>query len=146
MSTRCPVKQYFDECRNNNPSYDRPFGEGVDGVADWDAGGALAAAILGQVGHELTHGAVLGGIDELAAQAPLCDQAGMRELLKMKRQRGRQHPQPLGDDAGGQPPGTVGHQQPEKFEPSFPEEGRRVRVSDPCLPYDRMFQRASKTY
>jgi hypothetical protein len=44
------------------------------------------AAILGQIGEELVHRAVFGGIDQLAAQPPLGDEPGMDELLEVKRQ------------------------------------------------------------
>ena len=71
----------------------------IGGIAGGRAGCAAAAAIFGEVGQQLVHRAVLGRIDELPAQAALCDQAGMDELREMERKRGRF----LARRAGGEP-------------------------------------------
>jgi hypothetical protein len=54
------------------------------GVADWSRRDALAAAILGQVGEQVVHRSVFGGVDELAAQAALRNEPGMNELRQME--------------------------------------------------------------
>ena len=75
---------------------------------------ALGAAILGQVGQQLVHRAVFGGVDELPAQTTLRDEPSMDELCEMERERGRLHPEPLGDYPGRQTLGAARDEQPEQ--------------------------------
>jgi hypothetical protein len=79
------------------------FDKGFGGVAGGRTAHGAAAAILGQVGEELVHRAVFGGVDQLATEPPLGYEPSMQQLLQVKGQRGGRDPEPLGDRAGRQP-------------------------------------------
>ena len=102
-------------------------GKGFGGVAGGRAGHAAATAILGEIADQVVHRAVFGGVDQLAAQAPLGHQPGMQQLLQMKGQRGRRDAEPLGDRASRQPVGPGRHQQPEQRQPGILGKGAERR-------------------
>src|SRR5579884_709396 len=105
----------------------RCFGGIADGGRARDA---APATIFGKVGEQLVHRAIFGRIDELTTEPALSKKAGMQKLLEMERQRCRQHPKPLGDNAGPQTGRSLCHQQAERIEAGLlgecAERGNRV--------------------
>src|SRR6185437_11444486 len=82
---------------------------------------------LGQIGHERIHRREIGRIDELTAHAPLRDEAGMRELLQVKAERGRENAEAFGEYTGGEPVGSALDQQAKEREPRLMRERAECR-------------------
>jgi len=59
----------------------------------------MAAAIVSEISDQLAHRLEVGGVDQLATDALLRDKARAVQVLKMKRQRGRQEPDALADNS-----------------------------------------------
>ena len=85
------------------------------------------AAVFGQISHQPVHGGVIGGIDQVSAEAPLGDQTGMHELLQVKGERGRRDAKAIRDNARRKPLGAAGHQHPEQRQPGLLGEGAESR-------------------
>src|SRR5579885_2246559 len=90
--------------------------------------GAAATAVLGQVVHDLVHGRVVRGIDDLAAHAALRDEAGVSELLQVKGERGWRQIEHLCNRAGRQPVRAALHQPAESFKAGLM--GQRTQRGD----------------
>src|SRR5580693_5626682 len=70
------------------------------GITSRSAHAIAPAAVFGEIGDEPVHRREVGGIDELAAQPALGDEAGMNQLLQVKGKRRRRDADRLGDEAG----------------------------------------------
>src|ERR671936_1570350 len=68
---------------------------------DWRAW-ATAAAVLGEVAHELVHVVEVGAVDDEAALLAAAHQAGPSEMRKMKGERRGRQLELFADAAGGQ--------------------------------------------
>src|SRR5438105_3147832 len=60
------------------------------------------AAVLGEVAEQRVHVAERGAVDDVAAETLLSDQARVRQLFQVERQRVGRDPQPLGHCTGGE--------------------------------------------
>src|SRR5579884_104587 len=123
----------------------RCFGGIADGGRARDA---APATIFGKVGEQFVHCAVFGRVNELAAESTLGEEAGMQKLLEMERQRCRQHPEPLRDDAGPQTGRPLRYQQAKRVEAGLlgerAERGNRVLlVHAPFGPFILMIIKSS---
>src|SRR5260221_215788 len=81
------------------------------------------AAVFRQKGQQLAHAVITGGVDQAAALAPLCDQAGALQFLEMKRERRRRGLEAFGDGAGTFPKRSGTNQTAENRETRFLGQG-----------------------
>src|SRR5688572_23270681 len=79
--------------------------------------GAVTAAVLCEVAHELVHVLEVGVVDDEAPVLARAHEAGAREVRKVERERRRRQVELLADAAGG-----------ESLRPGFDEQAKRLQA------------------
>ncbi|GAB3104669.1 hypothetical protein GCM10027288_12000 [Bordetella tumbae] len=73
--------------------------------------------MLREISKQSIHLREIGAVNQVASLLLDIDQAGVRELLQMKRQRVTGHAELIGQDTGGKPGKAGHHQSAERAQP-----------------------------
>src|SRR5690606_32040405 len=92
-----------------------------------------AAAILSEIRHPLAHEAAVRCVEKLAANPPLGEQPGARQVLQVERERGRHQPDALRNFPGRQSLRSLLDEEAENSQPVLVGEGGKRRDDLSCL-------------